>query len=253
MTRALSRRDDPGYEDGMASLVPIAHVTLHERVYEELRTAIMDGVFASGETLTIRGVAQQLGTSAMPAREALARLATEGAVEVLPNRSIRIPDLDPDRVEEVCRLRGNLEGEAVSLAARRATLPELAAIRALHRTFVSAVKAGSAPRLIHSGQRFHFAMYRAARSPTLLSMVGMLWLQSGPWIAGPVRTSFNKGEMRAYADTVAIHHQNMLDALEARDPERAAAAVRAEIDGSERHLRETALRLIGAEPVGGAA
>lgn len=237
----------------MSRLSPITHLTLQERVYEELRSAIMDGMFASGETLTIRGVAQQLGTSAMPAREALARLATEGAVDVLPNRSIRIPELDAERVEEVCRLRGLLEGEAAGLAARRATASELAGIRGLHRVFMSAVKAGSAPRLIQAGQQFHFAMYRAARSPTLYSMVGMLWLQSGPWIAGPVRTSFNKSEMRAYAEAVATHHQHMLDALEARDPAGACAAVHAEIDGSERHLRQTVLRASGKQAREGAA
>lgn len=253
MGKGSLKRDEPGDDEGVSRLVPISHLTLQERVYEELRSAIMNGMFTSGEALTIRGVAQQLGTSAMPAREALARLATEGAVEVLPNRAIRIPDLDAARVEEVCRLRGLLEADAAASAARKATASELAAIRGLHRVFVSAVKAGSAPKLIQAGQRFHFAMYRAARSPTLYSMIGMLWLQSGPWIAGPVRTSFNKSEMRAYAEAVATHHGHMLDALEARDPEGAAAAVRAEIDGSERHLRRTVLRAVGQEPIEAAA
>lgn len=244
----LVRKREDDFDDGR--LAPIAHLTLYERVYEELRTAIMGGVFTSGETLTIRGLAQQLGTSAMPAREALRRLATEGAVEMLPNRSIRIPDVDALRVEEVCRLRGLLEGEAAALAARRRTPAELGALRSLHRAYVAGVKAGSAPKLIQAGQRFHFAMYEAARSPTLLSIIGMLWLQSGPWIAGPVRMSFNKSEIRAYAEAVAAHHQHMLDAMEAGDPERAAAAARTEIEGGVRHLRETLLRPTGAEPAG---
>src|SRR5258706_14132051 len=59
--------EDAG-DDSVPRLAPITHQTLYERVYEELRSAIMSASFAPGETLTIRGLAQQLGTSVMPAR-----------------------------------------------------------------------------------------------------------------------------------------------------------------------------------------
>lgn len=219
-----------------ARLLPVDNQTLYERVYERLREAIMNGDFTSGETLTIRGLAQQLGTSAMPAREALRRLATEGALEVLPNRSIRIPDMDAARIEEICRLRTLLEGEAASRAAQRRTAHEMQAIRGFHREFTAGVRAGSAPRLLLAGQRFHFAVYEAARLPTTLSMIRMLWLQSGPWLGGPLRRTFSRQETRAFAEFVLARHQDLLDALEAGDPGRASTAVATELDGAAQHL-----------------
>lgn len=222
---------------GDARLNPIAHLTLYERVYEELRNAIMGGLYASGETLTIRGLAAQLGTSAMPAREALRRLATEGAVEVLPNRSIRVLEADAARVQEILHLRMLLEGDAAAQAARKIMPAELQAVRSCHREFLAGLKGRVATRLLLAGRDFHFTIYEAARAPTTLALIRMLWLQSGPWYSEPLRRTFEQRSVRSNAEAVAAHHQRLLEALEARDAAAAAAAVRAELADAAEYMR----------------
>ena len=229
----------PGTADDDGRLVPITHLTLHEQVYGKLRDAIMEGAFASGEYLTIRTLAEQLGTSVMPVREALRRISAEGALDMLPNRSIRVPSMDAARIAEICRLRTLLEGDAAALAAARITKPELKVIRSLHRDFVDSVRLGDVTRLLRAGQEFHFAIYEAARAPTMLSFIGMLWLQSGPWLAEPLRRTFERRHVRRFAEAIGHRHREIIDALESADAERAAAAVRAEMGDLTNYLRAT--------------
>jgi DNA-binding GntR family transcriptional regulator len=237
-TATREKNDEPGEGDRLTPrLAPITHQTLYERVYAELRSAIMSGAFAPSETLTIRGLADQLGTSVMPAREALRRLSSEGAVDVLPNRSIRIPPMNESRIEEICRIRLLLEGEAAGLAALRVTPQEVEAIRALNRDFIEHAKSDAVPQLLHANQQFHFAIYEAAKSPTILSIIGMLWLQTGPWLLEPLRRVLNKGASRDYIETSIAHHQKLIDGLAEGRAEQAAAAVRADIRDAAARFR----------------
>ena len=72
-----------------AALAPVGRDTVQDRVYQELRRALVGGLFAPGQVLTIRQLADALATSTMPVRDAVGRLITEQALEILPNRSIR--------------------------------------------------------------------------------------------------------------------------------------------------------------------
>src|SRR5215510_9742029 len=103
-------------------LSPILRETLHDRVYAELRRSLIHGVFATGETLRIQELAEKLQTSTMPVREALARLVSEQALEALPNRSVRVPVINRERLEDLARARTLIEGQIVALA-----LPNLSA------------------------------------------------------------------------------------------------------------------------------
>src|SRR6266849_10081749 len=75
------------------SLGPVDNTTLRERVYRTLKQAILEGRFSPGEALPSRSLAEVLGTSVMPVRDALVRLRAEGGVEIPPNRVARIPIL----------------------------------------------------------------------------------------------------------------------------------------------------------------
>jgi len=82
-------------------LSPISRETLHDRVYAELRRSLIHGAFATGEMLRIQELAERLQTSTMPVREALARLVSEQALEALPNRSVRVPVITRERLEDL--------------------------------------------------------------------------------------------------------------------------------------------------------
>ena len=92
------------------------HESLQERVYQQLRFDIMTGKFVPGKAVTIRGLAEEMGTSPMPVREALRRLVAEQALQLLPNRRVTVPDMNVEKYREIAEARVALE----PLAARRA-------------------------------------------------------------------------------------------------------------------------------------
>jgi DNA-binding GntR family transcriptional regulator len=93
-----------------------ASETAKHWAYCVLRHAIMTGQFVPGEAVTINGLAETLGVSAMPMRETLDRLASQGALELLDNRRARVPDPDPQRFEDLLDARIALETRAVERA-----------------------------------------------------------------------------------------------------------------------------------------
>jgi DNA-binding GntR family transcriptional regulator len=219
-------------------LARITHATLYEKVYEELRNALMSGRFLPGEPLTIRGVAEALGTSIMPVREALRRLAAERAVQFNADRSIRIPLLDEQSFDELLQMRLLLEGRAVAAAALRMTPSERDEAIALNLTYVDAAGEATPDTRLLANRNFHFTIYRAARAPLLLSLIEMMWLQSGPYLMAPMRWRPAPDEANRYFATGVNHHSELLDALDRGDAAAAAAAVQADIRDAAQAYRD---------------
>lgn len=228
--------DDPAPAEG-PRLARIAHSKLYEKVYDELRNALMSGGFLPGESLTIRGVAEALGTSVMPVREALRRLAAERAVEMLANRTIRIPLMTEESFTELLGMRLMLEAQAAALAAERITDAELAQVRAANETFAALPDTTPADRLLANWQ-FHFTIYRAARSPLLLSVIEMFWLQSGPYLMAPLRWRTQQGQGEVYFAAGVAHHRALIEALARRDGAAASKALQADIGDAATAYRE---------------
>jgi DNA-binding GntR family transcriptional regulator len=205
----------PKPRSGIEQLAPIETASLHQQVYGELRQAIMAGKFRPGESLTLRGLASALGTSIMPARDAVLRLAAERALES-SGRGVRIP-----------RFRVALEGEAAALAALRATPEE---VKRIEQAAVQATKAQGGPvfRFLAANQAFHFAVYRAARSELLQSMIETLWLQIGPHLA-----LLAESESMGNANTADLTaHDQLVAAIQRKDAEAARAAIAADLRDS---------------------
>ena len=110
-------------------LARIARETVQDRVYGVLRERLMRGGFEPGQKLKIAELAAALGTSAMPVREALNRLAAERAIESMPNRSVRVPSLSKDSLRDLMETRYAVEGLAVSRAASNMDEPTLLLLR----------------------------------------------------------------------------------------------------------------------------
>jgi len=119
-------------------LSPISRETLHDRVYAELRRSLIHGAFATGEMLRIQELAERLQTSTMPVREALARLVSEQALEALPNRSVRVPVITRERLEDLARARTLVEGQIVALALPNLSAADFARLRQLAGECVAA-------------------------------------------------------------------------------------------------------------------
>ena len=98
------------------ALSPVGRETLHDRVYAELRRSLIHGMFDAGEMLRIQDLAETLQTSTMPVREALGRLVSEQALEALPSRSVRVPLITRERLDDLARARCLIEGQIAALA-----------------------------------------------------------------------------------------------------------------------------------------
>ncbi|MEZ5797598.1 MAG: GntR family transcriptional regulator [Paracoccaceae bacterium] len=217
-------------------LAPVGRDTMQDRVYSELRRALIGGLFAPGQVLTIRQLADALMTSTMPIREALGRLLSEQALEVMPNRSIRVPPVTPQRIDDLLHARILIEGEAIELAAPRMTPRLLANIGSIMAEW-EAMRLGGNPETVDReaslNQAFHFEIYRACGSAVLIPMIESLWLQSGPFTRAAIYAFSEAG-----ARDAARYHHDMIKALEAGDGKAARKALIADISRPFAYLRE---------------
>jgi DNA-binding GntR family transcriptional regulator len=169
-------------ESSQLGLLRIERETVQERVYAVLRNRLMCGGFEPGQKLKIAALAQALGTSAMPVREALNRLAAERAIESMPNRSVRVPALSRESLRDLMEARFAVEGLAVARVASNMTVETLASLRQLivaqTETDAEHVSEGSAEQ----NRAFHFTIYRQSGSTVLLPIIESLWLQFGPYL-----------------------------------------------------------------------
>jgi len=190
---------------------------VREAAYAHLREAILGGRLVPGERISEPGLAETLGISRTPVREALQRLAQEGLVELVPAKGARVRVLRPEEVREVYEVRALLEAEAARLAARHASLDELSHLAGLLAAL------DSIPRECYLEQmqvdfEFHTRLVEAAHNRTLAR------------IYGDLRSSL--ALVRSFQQTLSQHpktrqqHQNILHALRQRDPEQAALAAR---------------------------
>ncbi len=181
--------------------------------------AIDRGDFAPGQRLVETELAERLGVSRTPVREALQRLEAQGLV-TREGRSLRIASLDHDQLGELYEVRGVVEGLAARLAARHAAPEEIVVLREM----VDADRAllGDALALSQANRRFHRQLHRASHNRYLSEMlIGMR--RSVALLSPTVLGRPGRGE-EALAE-----HDAIVSAIEARDPDAAQAA-------AERHI-----------------
>ncbi|MDP6474326.1 MAG: GntR family transcriptional regulator [Alphaproteobacteria bacterium] len=213
---------------GAISKVP--NVTLHERIYGELKQALLAGHLASGEVVTIRPLAEELGTSVMPVRDALLRLAAERALELMPNRSIRVPRMTRAGFDELYRIRGDLESMAAGMAAENIQPGEISELEAHRRRIHEATESGEsgdAGAWVEAYKDFHFRVFAAARSVHLMPMIESMWLQSGPILSAPFKHAMADGTEKGAAARQSGGVDALLEALKSGDAAAARAAVEA--------------------------
>lgn len=194
--------------------------SLRSRVYDWLREGLTAGRFTPGEKLSFRFIAGTLGVSLTPVREAIRRLVAEGALEMRPSRSVRVPLMTRDKVLELRDIRLAVEGLAAEKAAAIATREQAMQLRRIATELLAARSRGDTSSDRAKIREFHFTLYAIARQPTLLRVIEGLWLQTGPYMN------------LLYPDFIASprgpeRRLRIIRALQAHD----AAAARREIEG----------------------
>lgn len=182
-------------------------MTAQERALAALRADILSGELTPGQQLIQEDIADRLGVSRIPLREALQLLASEGLVVHVAHRGYFVTELSVTDLQEVYRLREILEAEAIAAA-----LPGLSDEDVVHlRELAVQVHAAQAlGDLTAANRRFHFAVFDAAGMPRLSRLLRQLWDASDAYRALYFQQGVNRQRVHA-------EHDALLEAIEARD------------------------------------
>jgi DNA-binding GntR family transcriptional regulator len=194
---------------------------LYMRVYDKLHEALMSGVFRPGEPVTLRQLIVRLGTSVMPVRQAVGRLIAEGALTLLPNRSVIVPRMSRKRFTELWQIRQMLEGVAAENACRLAPPGLVKRLKQINASIRKAQTDGDLSSMLLNNQRFHFAIYDTADMAVLRSLIGILWLQAGPFL---YLTFMSRRSLWSLQQ-----HGEAIKAFESRNPTAAKRAITRDI------------------------
>ncbi len=204
-----------------AAAAPSSRGATREQVDSAVRSRLLTGRFIPGKSMTIRGLAADLGVSPMPVREVLQRLAAENALEVKPNGRVQVPDMTPGRFDEVLKARLLLETELAELALPHLRGADAAELKAIDDDIDARLTTGDAEAYMRLNHAFHFRIYRASGSQVLLPLIDSLWLQFAPFM----RTVYG----RVGTANLEDRHKEAIRAIERADAPALRAAIAADI------------------------
>lgn len=201
--------------------------TLAEAAVEALREAMLNGQLQPGEWLRQEALAEEMGISQMTVRDALNQLVGEGMAIRVPYKGVRVVSLTPEDIENICTIRGLLEALAIELAAENITPNELNRMRKLLPDTVPSAEV-SVERARDANRKFHEIAIRASRRTFLIRLLKQLWDWLDPYMpyGGTSRmTERARQGMLEDSERDLERHVRLLEALEARDGQRAGRVV----------------------------
>ncbi len=208
-----------------------ASATLEQQVYESLRADLMGGRFLPGEKLSLRKVAFANSVSPMPAREAFKRLLSEGALQLLPNRTIAVPTLSIEDFRHLMRVRAMVEGYAAKLAAGAISSRGIVSLARKNSLLLQAFAEADPHRAMRLNMEFHLDLYGWSNSVVLIPMIQGLWMRMGPILRAGL-------ELQT-VEWSAAEHKVALGALERRDGRSVGRAIERDILGTVSALEKT--------------
>lgn len=223
----------------LPEIAPVEGLTTQEYAYRRLFNAIMVGAIPPDTALTMRGLAAYLDLSPTPVREAIRRLSSDQAVEVLDNRRIRVPRMRPGRFAELIELRIALECHAGQRALPHVSDIAIDAMRQIDAQMDRAVEARDYDRLTHLNHDFHRRLYTANPDQAVMPLIESVWLQLGP---------YQRQVLTHVQDYYLVdHHKALLAALRAREAGALARAIADDIRDGIGRAGGLALRADGAD------
>jgi DNA-binding GntR family transcriptional regulator len=213
----------------MAAASPKRRPQLSDEVSSYLRQAIMAGEIAPGASVRAEVVGEELEVSATPVREALQALRVEGFLELVPRRGFMVVPLAADDIRDIFEAHALIAGELSSRAAKQATETQIETLHALHSELMAAAERQDHELLERKNHEFHRFVYRMAGSERLRWALGNF--------AKYVPRAFYS-QIEGWPETTAADHSAVIDAIVARDPDRAREAMSQHIRNSGEKLAE---------------
>lgn len=200
-------------------------LTAADRAYAVIRAAILEGRFAPGHPLREEELAESVGVSRTPVREAFRRLDAEGLVELLAHRGARVVSWSDHDLDEIFELRVQLEGHGARLAAQRAEpelIDHLERLAARMEEEVAGRRRDRFARITDINNEFHQTILSASGNHRLSSLLGVIVQR------GLVARTFQLYRPEQL-ERSCRQHRELIEALRLRDPDWAEAAMRAHL------------------------
>ncbi len=207
--------------------------TLGSTVRTQIKDLLLSGQLMPGEQLSLRTMAAALGVSVMPVREAVNQLVADQALEVAPNRAIRVPQMTREQFAEITQIRIEIEGYAVAQACARISEETLDELVDLNRQLAHAMQSGeNSHDVVALNKDFHFTAYAASGMPMLMKIIEPLWLRIGPILNYDLR----QGSERVTNQTAVRYHEQIIAGFKARDEQKARLGLRNDISSAYEHI-----------------
>lgn len=211
----------------MAMTDALDHRPLREIVAERIRSMIIGGTLKPGQRLIEGHIAEQLGVSRNPVREAIRSLEATGLIEVVPRKGAQVSQIDVEEVRQIQELRFAIEGLAAELAAQRRTEDDVARLRECIDRGLAATKSGDKVGAATWHREFHIALERAAGNPYIERALSPL----------RHRTELVFSVLQEARGTITWReHRAISDAVAKGDAERARDLMRQHITVAVRHF-----------------
>jgi len=202
---------------------------LREIVFETLREAIINATLKPGERLMEIQLAEEMGVSRTPVREAIRKLELEGFVVMIPRKGAYVAGISMKDIADVFEIRTAMEGLAAGLAAERITEEELEQLERILVKIGECVKDNNLEKLIEVDTEFHDTLFKASRNERLVQIVSHLREQIQRFRTASLSTP---GRMKYALE----EHKKIVEAVSERNVELAQALAREHIENAENSM-----------------
>ena len=202
------------------------YLPLRDVVFNTLRRAIITGEFAPGERLMEISLANRLGVSRTPVREAIRKLELEGLVIMIPRKGAQVAKITEISLRDVIEIRCVLEEFAASLACERITEEGKEKLKEAHRQFVEAAQTNDIIDIVEKDEQFHDAIFQATCNDRLITIINNL------------REQFYRYRMEYVKDieqhsVLVTEHEQLLHAIFNQDSETAKQIMRTHLKNQQ--------------------
>ena len=202
------------------------YLPLRDVVFNTLRQAILKGELAPGERLMEIQLAERLGVSRTPIREAIRKLELEGLVLMIPRKGAEVAKISEKSLRDVLEVRRSLEELAIELACQRMLPDAVEELEQRQEEFKNAVLNGNPMEIAETDEAYHDVIYKGTCNDRLIQMINNLREQMYRY-----RLEYIKDEDKR--QILLLEHDHILEAVRRRKVEEAMEAMREHIDNQE--------------------
>lgn len=215
---------DDGLKVSLSEYLPLRDV-----VFNTLREAILKGELKPGERMMEKQLAEKMGVSRTPIREAIRKLELEGLVVMVPRKGAQVASITEKEVKNVLEVRAALEELAVKLACQRMDKNQINELKSIMFEFDEASEEKDVNKLVAADIKFHDTIFKAAQNEKLQQIINNLREQIFRYRLAYLRNNY-------YHEIIRREHQEMIDAIENNDEDKAAKVASVHIMNQEKSV-----------------